>query len=295
MAKAALHYDDLIKDATLTASSEAGTLAVENLQNYHPRRIWRGATEEETITANFGKKELIQATWLIRHNCSAEATARIRISDNSDLSSPTYDADFYVWPSLEGYDEGVYDGTRFIGYDGAPNTAMLPREVFNATFILANTNDALVVRANDGNYLGQYLGITIKDDSGTDVEAGVWRAGRYFMPEYDITANRQFGFADPSQRIVSVGQDVWVSAKNKSRIETFAWDFLHENEVNTDMFLLGAVSGTSRPVIYMPFVENSVRSLVGTIYGLLDEWSVQQVRKQYNHYSYATQMTIRSI
>ncbi len=295
MAKAALHYDDLIKDATITASSEVGTLVVENLQNYHSRRIWRGASEEETLIADFGQAEYCQATWLIRHNCSAESVARIRISDNSDLSSPTYDADFYVWPSLEGYDEGVYDGTRFIGYDGAPNTTLLPREVFNASFILTNTDDALIVRANDTLYTGQYLGITIKDDSGTLVEAGVWRAGRLFMPEYDVSANRQFGFNDPSIRLTSVGQDVWVSAKNKHRMESFSWDFLHETEVNTDLFLLGAVNGTSRPVIYMPFVENSFRALTGIIYGLLEDWKPQQVRRRYDYYSYATQMTIRSI
>jgi hypothetical protein len=82
-----------------------------------------------------------------------------------------------------------------------------------------------------------------------------------------------------------------VAAAAAELISILIWIVL----VTTDLFLLGAYSGTSRPVIYMPFVENTFRALVGTIYGLLDEFQVQQVRKQYDYYSYATQMTIRSI
>jgi len=298
MGQAAIHFDDLIKDATLTATSEAGTLAVGNLQNYQPKKVWRSTDIEETLIADFGQVEYCPATWLIRHNLSAQALVRIRLSNNADLSSPVYDATFYAWPSIEGYDEGVYDGSRFVGYDGAPVTSRLPAEVFNSTFILPDTGAALSVAANDETYAGRYLGVTVTD-GGADqgyLQAGVWRAGTYTQPDYDISFGRSFGFQDPSQRLLSHAQDIWVSARNKNRVEQFSFDFLSEQEVNSDFFFMGLIAGASRPVIYMPFVENSFRSLIGTIYGLLDESPrIQQVRKRFDHYSYSATISIRGL
>jgi hypothetical protein len=299
MAKAAIFYDDLIAGATLTASSEAGTLGANNLKNYQPGRKWRAEGTSETLIADFGVTSFIPSVLLLRHNLTASATIRIRISENSDLSAPVYDVTFYAWPGLLGLDEDALDGsTPYIGLDGAPVTALYEPTRFQSLYILSDVTDALAVTVNNGSYAGRYLGMTIEDSDNIAgyVEAGIWRAGQYIQTAYDISYNREFGVIDPSLREKSYGQETWVSGRNKLRTASFSYEYLSESEALIDFDNLGIVAGSSKPVVFAPFLENSFRNVVGMIYGLMmTAPRIRQVRKRYDQYSYAVDITIEQM
>lgn len=117
--RAAIHYDNRILAAALTATSAASaTMGVDKLKTPSPRERWRATGRvEETIIATTGNTEAWPAVFLWGHNLTAGGTVRLRISDNADLSSPKYDATFGAYPALFGLDEGGLDEG---GLDGLP-------------------------------------------------------------------------------------------------------------------------------------------------------------------------------
>lgn len=382
--RAAIFYENQIDGATLTATSEASSdFAVTSIQNSQPSDKWRSTGRVlETITAEFEAEQFIPAVAILRHNLTASATIRIRISDNSDLSAPTYDNTFYAWPSIYGLDEQgldeygldgvplvenfdeteyksvivldtVFTGTatagasdsitlpanitRITGGDAEP----MPREesfVVGATVeitsgtgvgqtneILAYDSDTRVATmfedwitppdntsefeldlsqyetrtTNDGNYTGRYLGVTIADpvNENSYVEVGVIFAGDYVQPGIDIDLSNSIRFEDPSQRFISSGQSVWVNKKNKFRVGSFIWSYLTENEARVAMYGVAQTAGRSKPVLYIPYLENSLRTYTDAIYGLLDSPPVlEQIRKDFTNTSYSTgAMVIREL
>lgn len=121
--RAALFYDNVTLNATITATTTATassgvSLAASNLKIFDSSHVWRStSTLDQTVLCTHTESQIITAVMVWRHNLTADATIRVRLSENSDLSSPTYDATFYAYPSIDGLDEGGLDEG---GLDGAP-------------------------------------------------------------------------------------------------------------------------------------------------------------------------------
>lgn len=297
-AKAGLFWDNLCDLGTLTVSSEASVnFSKSSLLTPQLGDTWRSNdVGNQYISCNFGEEMYIPHVFLMRHNLTAIATVRIRISNNSDMSNPVYDVTHYAWPSIEGYDQGLYDGSRFVGYDGAPIVAnLLPAQKYSI-FILTDTSIAQSVAVNDGTYSGQYLRLDILDESGsiTYYEAGYLAAGQMFEATYDIDWNNNIQYGDASEIFVSYGQTLQVNVKNKPRRMSMVWSALDEGEARANMALVYQITGSGKPCIAMQYVENSFRSYATTIYGILEApGSVRQIRKDHTNNNYVTEINIR--
>lgn len=295
MAQAAIFYNNLIDNATLTASSEA--IAVSNLQSFQLGEVWRTTSViDEYVQADLGQSEYMPYIALMRHNLSGGACIRIQISNNSDMSSPVYDVEFWAWPSIVGYDEDLYDID--IGYDGVPILDNFLATQYYSTFLLSDTALAKTNTANDGTYTGRYLRITITDGGSTDnyIQAGWLGAGSLIQPAYDIDFNAELEWVDASDSYLSYGQNTWINQKNKYRVASFSFSFLSENEARNQFFQLRAQAGSSKPVIYIPYLENSFRAYSDTIYGIIQANApIRQVRKNYTGISYAIAMQIKEL
>ena len=191
--RAAIHYDNLIRSATLTATSAASSsMGVDKLRTSSPRERWRSTGRvAETIIAAASVAETWPLVLIEGHNLTAAATVRIRISANADLSAPSYDCTFWAWPSIMGLDEGGLDEG---GLDGAPVVEDLEdwqkRSAFLLDLVLSGTavagtastitlpstlsrpnNSTEPVSARNDDYLAATVRIT--GGTGTGQSAGV--------------------------------------------------------------------------------------------------------------------------
>lgn len=144
--RAAVMYNDKITGATLTATSESGDLTVDRLQQISLKRKWRSTSAaDQDLIADFGETTGVRMVYIGGHNLEEDATIRIRLSENSNLSSPVYDATFPAWVSLFGLDEQPLDeGTL----DGVPDTSELQEFQFFTCILLDNILTGTLVTAD---------------------------------------------------------------------------------------------------------------------------------------------------
>ena len=92
MANIVLGHSDRVAGGTVTASTELPTLPAINLQQpfLTPNR-WRSSANAATIDVDFGVSYTIGVLGLFGSNLTAAATFRLRLSANSNMTSPTYD------------------------------------------------------------------------------------------------------------------------------------------------------------------------------------------------------------
>lgn len=93
MSTMALCYDDQALAGTITASSSVANLGPANLQ--HPAlspQVWRSADTASWVKVDFGGTRTIGAVALLGTNLPVGCTVRIRLSDNEDMSTPSYDS-----------------------------------------------------------------------------------------------------------------------------------------------------------------------------------------------------------
>jgi len=83
--------NNAVQAATLTASSEAGAMVVENLQLESKTKVWRGQSTTQSITATF-TSQIISFAGLIICNLTSTATMRVRIYTLIGSGTPAYDS-----------------------------------------------------------------------------------------------------------------------------------------------------------------------------------------------------------
>lgn len=150
--------------------------------------------------------------------------------------------------------------------------------------------------ANDGSYAELYVGITISDSTNADgyFEAGWLGVGQYSQFDYDISADIPDEFVDPSNIFTAYDQSLWATQKRPYRMKSVTWPALSESEAKNNIKEIGRKVGRARPVVILPFVENSARLYNDSVFGLLaNNPNYKQVRRKYDGYSYECEMTVR--
>ena len=92
MATMAFGYQDWVKDGIVTASASLATQPPANLKDpaLSPR-IWIGLDNSEWVQVDFLVAQTLGLVGLFGFNGTATATVRVRLSNNSNMSAPTYD------------------------------------------------------------------------------------------------------------------------------------------------------------------------------------------------------------
>lgn len=91
-----LAYLNKADSATLTASTSAGSLVVDNLKNIYKSKVWRSTAKTATITAQWNTAVISSVLVLPFSSLSSAATVRIRCYINASDVSPSYDSGFVV-------------------------------------------------------------------------------------------------------------------------------------------------------------------------------------------------------
>lgn len=84
-------HDDLLKDGSLTPSSEASGFPAINVQHPHLSRVWRSDTDSgEYIVIDFGAAVSVDAAAIIGHNLTSAATVRVEANSSDSWATPPF-------------------------------------------------------------------------------------------------------------------------------------------------------------------------------------------------------------
>lgn len=186
----------------------------------------------------------------------------------------------------------AYNGTtRVVTVDSDWSTPPDATSVFEI-----DLSGATSVTANDYSYIGKYLGLTFSDPYIADgfMQVAWIGAGDYLQPTYDIGMDNESGWVDYSETLISANNNKWKQQQNKAQSYSFRWPHLTETEAKVRLKTdLGTIAGTSKPVVFCPFVENSFRAYTDTVIGYLESPPrIRQNQKNYKGTSYSCDLTI---
>ncbi len=286
--KVKLFYKNYIEDATLTASSEAGSLSKENLKKYKLSKIWRTSSlVGEYISADLGQQVGINMVAFWAHNLTTAATIRIRISNDPSFATTLYDHTHYAWQPITGFDEGNFDEG---GFDGLP--------------ILSDYNGFpyYTLIQLDASYNGRYIRLDFTDALNPDgyIQGGYLACGYMFNTTYDISIPSDLpSWVDPSTQYETESSDLWVAKKPKYRIASYIFEFLSKSECLITFDDLSRIIGGSRPIIILYFSSDTIYQYRYAMYGLITNASQglikKQVRQNTEAYSYAISLNVREL
>ena len=169
--------DNAADSATLTASSEAGSLVVGNLKSNIKAKVWRSTGTTATLTAVFASALIAGCVALPFCSLSASAYIRVRAYSNSADIVPAYDSGTVLAvksPALGSWAWGALPlGVNSYAYGGAAYTVQwIPTGAYQKIVIdLEDTLNPLGYIEASRLVIGPYWEAAINPDWGAD--AGV--------------------------------------------------------------------------------------------------------------------------
>ena len=234
MANLVLGYRDRVAAGTVTASTETPTLPAINLQHpfLSPNR-WRSTANTASVLVDFGASYTIGAAALLGTNLTAAATFRLRVSANSDLSTPTYDT-------------GVSEIAAGV-----------------------DTDYGHLIHVLTDPAAGCYLGLALTDSSLSYIEAGRLWAGTAFQPDHNYSFGARDTTLDSTRIVPSESGQAWVELGVTQREIRLRLEALTDTEVNADIAAMRRL-GRGRDVLAVlnPGSTNLGRD---SIFGLITE------------------------
>lgn len=238
---ALLFFENLVDTATLSASSAVSTLPVTNLQDYEPSIVWRptGCTAEY-VQSDLGSSQTVQAVIAWNHNWTNASAVRLRVSDNSDMSSPTYDSGSVDgWTSIVGAGEG---GAGLGGVGGAPVLSAFNQYRFYRVLLLPSGT------------MGRYVRLDIVDPTNAAgyVQMGRLFIGGYVQPTINFSYGWKLGWKDLGSTVRTDSGSARLNRRGKYRTLDLTFDFLEEGEALTWGDDIGRIVGSSRDMFVVP-------------------------------------------
>jgi hypothetical protein len=219
-AKTRIIWDNRLFDAAvLTASSEAESWGVSNLQDPLRTRAWRSTgLTGQWFQADFGEPTYCTCLALVNHNLTFDGLVRVQASDDPAFAGANLlmDEEFTAWADIIGAGEGG------AGEHGAGGVFLESERAYYAPnpirVIYFSTVDGDQVRA-------RYWRVLPTDPDNPD---GYFHIGRPFLCLYDEYAkifgyDWRYGGADDSQVDYSKGGQPWTTVLRSRRTLLLPW------------------------------------------------------------------------
>ena len=192
---------------------------------------------------------------LLNHNLTVQGTIRIRISDNGDMSAPTYDATWGAWASVYGWEEAPWGAFLWEGYPIEDPAGNLPR--------------MRVIRL-PATASGRFLRLDVVDPLNPDgfLEAGRLIAGAGWQPKYNFSFGWSVGVQDPSQQTEMDGGALWVDQRPSYRVLRLPFEHKTEADALGTYNDLARWVGNARDVLVVPFPDDEGKTYQTAVYGV---------------------------
>ena len=115
---------NLVRSATITASSQVGNMLASNLKKPNKSSVWRGSTKVETLTLRWATP--VTLSCLVLAFCNLSPTGTVRVRGTNDTTQATFDTTAKIACVAPGVTpDGMTDaeGTAAYAYGGG-NTAI---------------------------------------------------------------------------------------------------------------------------------------------------------------------------
>jgi len=247
-------YDNaLARYNTFTASTEAGSLVVENLLADTKSAVWRSTVTSATLTVTWAATETIGCVALPFCNLTDDATIRVRCYTNVGDGSPVFDTTAipacpYVAPPMSSW--GIYPaGVNSFSYGGA----VYARAWFNEV----PCKKIVIDLADSGNSDGY-------------IEASRLVLGGYWSPAINPAYGAALAIQDTSKHFRNDAGDLKTDVGTRSRKLTMSLnDMQAADRAQLTNILRG--NGLTMPIFVSLFPEDSDTELEAAhqIYGKL--------------------------
>lgn len=244
---------------TLSGGSWNSSYPLANLLTTQPGQKARSSDDALASTLfvlDLGSSQSLQMFAGINHNLSAGSTARIRVSDNSNGSSPSLDTTIDIDVT------SVVWGSRPWG--AFPWRGIEAGILGPSVFFYLHTSEVS----------GRYVLVDISDEDNVDgyVEIGCFLAGVPFVPAVNVGFGASVGVVDDSRAERGIGAGFYAQSKPKRRRVAGPIDYLTQSEALTDLYDMKDAVGRSKGVLFMldPDETASTRQR-RTIYGTFTE------------------------
>jgi hypothetical protein len=229
--------------ATLTASSESGSLVVENLKTDIKSQVWRTGSTSANITAILPSAVNINAVVFSYTNLSNGATLRVRgYTNTTDIigtDSPVFDT-----TSLPCCN---YTASSVFGWD--INTPAVVDFGYGA-FVYAS------LFFTGGSVRKLYIEIADSGNSSGYIEAGRLICGYYWEPTFNADYGIQLGFDDQSNNSRNNAGDLLSDVKPRFKNMTFSLGNFSAADREKIMRML-RINGTSNGIYFTIFPDDS--------------------------------------
>lgn len=241
MSNARFLYADRIAAATITSDSTVASLPPSNVKSPIRGVVYAsGATTTAYLQADLGASYSVDSFFVGGVNWSAASTWRLRLSANSNMSSPTLDTG---------------------GSQIATGVDTLLRQ---AAYLFSSSG------------AGRYFRLDMTDATLTRLEVGVMRLGLCFRPTYNFRFGHRTGLVDYSRRDVTDGGNTWVDVvATRPRTVSLTMQVTEAEAEGGEADLMARTAGTSGDVV--AFLDPAASDLARRTYcGLLDSAAVIQ-------------------
>ena len=250
-------YDDKCETATMTQSSEAGSLVAENVQDFDVQKVWRATGDtNEWIAFDFGATRQIETIALINHNCTLDGELQILIGDDPTFAVNAFNEVFAAWEPAYGFADVGYGDD---GYGGYPSLT-----VFN------DFRPIRLIRLS-AQASGRYMKIFIADPTNplNYVQVGKIMAGIGRQPEWNFAQGWELDWKDQGDQVAMEGGSAIGRPKGRYRTLMLPFEDLTRSELLGWVDDIKRICGTTRPLLISGSPSIPVERYRMTIYGFL--------------------------
>lgn len=236
-------YDNAADRATLSASSTAGSLVVDNLHTDIKPQVWRSTSVSATLTALFASSELVGCVALPFCNLTATSTVRVRLYSQPGDVIASYDSGVVLFCPYSGFD--LWDwGTLALGV----NAFSYGGGNYGCVWIPITSCKKAVIDIVDTDNTAGYI------------EASRLVMGTYWSPDHQADYGVTLTPQDSSQQYRTDGGELMTDIGTRNRKIAFNLSYMSPND-RTTFWNIQRGAGLSRSLFFSLFPEDSDKHL----------------------------------
>ena len=242
--------------ATLTASSQAGSLVVGNLKTTYKAQVWRSVGPTASLTVRWSVGQIISVVALPYCSLSAAATIRIRGYTYDSDTSPAFDTGAVV--AIPPVPLGSMDwGNQALGANAYATGGYATCVVW----VPVNSYEKLVIDIDDTlNPVGY-------------VEAGRLFCSNYHEFEYNAEYGSSVSVGDTDKQFRNEAGDLLSDKGSTYKTMTVNLGLIPEEDKQAVLGALRAATRAKPILVYAAETDDSVANQQWTIYGKLNRSS----------------------
>jgi hypothetical protein len=232
-------YDNVADSATLTASTTASGLTVNNLKTEQKGFVWRSTGTSATITATWSSAQTISGVVLPFCNLTSNATIQVRLFTNTG------------------------DATPVLNTGAQSARAYTPQDVFGGFTQPAGVN---AYSFGGGSYARSWFAATVArkieviiNDAGNSsgyIELSRLVCGNYWSPTYNTEFGLSLGYRDTSEQTRSESGNLITTNNTVHRTLNFNLNWLVDTD-RTRMLSILRGNGLRKPLFVSIFPEDA--------------------------------------